>query len=658
MLADAKKGPKGSRAKVLLELRENQRQAALSPIAFSTSLANESSRQSTLSRTTAQSCPLLVQTCVQCYFSAVYPILPILHRDYVDRIVNNIDHSMEANCMILALCAFVIIQANMAVPSHLLPRPDLALRSNVEIGHYILDESIRLRGQIAYFEAPTHLSVLSSFLYYGCYFGLEKVNQAWAYLREATTLAVLLGMPVKEFYRSDPRDMEKKRALYWNLMLAERMQALHKHRPISLFATVDSPPLSNQDASDQLVATGFEMLTQLYGIFDDRLYSLWNNGPTSIIGMENSKWLTIVTDVQSQLVEAVPAYPQTTEEQAADLHVTQHWLRIMVWQISVRRQLVSGVAADSALSYYYPLEIARALTSVIPSYRAQALEVHGVGLIAKLFDVASCLIDVTLCAARAQATLTIDPGDYLRRFLILMSSLRGGGYRYLPLLLSRIANELPTMPLPQGLNLPQNVPASSSPFSPDIPAILPVDFAPGAGPSSMLSAQAGAQLPNAPNISQQMHSLNFAPPVSQAEDFSFYGPGTGPLVTYPSASARQSHPTTPRSYEATPNQHYTQPPSQSRAQPHVSGHPIQHSHSVNAGLQHETFQMQPPPPQPSQGYDPRYPMPDFPAASSGLPYQDQGGPLPGNGPQVMYQPPGGPSPSGRAEYAGWMKHET
>jgi hypothetical protein len=218
-----KKGPKGSRAKVLSELRESQRQSQMQAAGFPAefgfdvrTLANSSSRTPGLLTRP------LVESCLEFFFGNVYPTMSILDHQQVQEVAMNMEHSTEAYCVISALCAYVMIQANMTVPPNLLPRPEMAQLSNVSLGHILLEESTRVRKGFEYRENPTHLSVLTSWLYYGCYFGLGRDNTAWTYLREATTEAQILGMHDEDSYKSDPLDAPKRRALYWLLFVAER----------------------------------------------------------------------------------------------------------------------------------------------------------------------------------------------------------------------------------------------------------------------------------------------------------------------------------------------------------------------------------------------------------------------------------------------------
>lgn len=126
--------------------------------------------------------------------------------------------------------------------------------------------------------------------------------------------------------------------------------------------------------SDRPVASGLDLLINLYKPFDDTFFSLWNKVRTHA----NPTW---IAQLQSQLSEALPAYLECTEVQAVDLRITQQWLRTMVWQLSVSQGLVSTVAAESGMTFKYPIEVSRDLLSLTHQFSQQAMEVHGVGLV-------------------------------------------------------------------------------------------------------------------------------------------------------------------------------------------------------------------------------------------------------------------------------------
>jgi hypothetical protein len=124
--------------------------------------------------------------------------------------------------MVVALCAYVIIQANHEPPASVLQRPKMAHSLYDGIGHILLEESVRVRQGYDHCANPTHYSVLTSWFYSGCYFELMREDTAWTYLRDAITQAQLLGMHDEKTYKHDPLDISRKRVLYWLLFIAER----------------------------------------------------------------------------------------------------------------------------------------------------------------------------------------------------------------------------------------------------------------------------------------------------------------------------------------------------------------------------------------------------------------------------------------------------
>jgi hypothetical protein len=393
-----KKGPKGSRAKVLSELRENQRNAQLAA-GFPQDLSYDGR---TLSSTFARAQNLLpaglVESCLDFFFANVYPSEPVLHRQKAQEAAVNMERSTEAYCMIVALCAYVMIRANMKVPTNMLSRPEIAQMSNLTLGHALLEESVRVRNGYDYRENPTHMTVLTSWFYCGCYFGLARENTAWGYLREATTQAQLLGMHDEETYKHDPLDISRKRVLYWLLFIAERCvvsddlrdlrisctiadvldrtYALHKHRPITLYPTIH-PPSLDEVPSDRPIAAGLEVLITLYKSIDDTFVNLWNQVHTHA----NPAWFA---QIQTQLSEAVPAYLECTEAQAVEIRITQQWLKAIAWQLCVCQGVVSSVTNDSCMTFKYPIEISRDLLTMTHQFSQQAMEVHGAELVSLL----------------------------------------------------------------------------------------------------------------------------------------------------------------------------------------------------------------------------------------------------------------------------------
>lgn len=215
-----KKGPKGSRAKVLSELRENQRQSQLGTGQYDYVIARSISPP-TLARSPGLVSPDIVNACVEYFFNNLYPTLPILHRGRVRQTIMAMDQSIEAYCKMASLCAYVMFQPNMVLPPHGL-NGDFGQTSNLSLAHTLLDETVRVRKGYEFSENPTILTVYTSFFIFSCYFCLDRQNPAWVYLRQAMTLAHVMGLHEESTYKSDDIDNSRKRSLFWVLFITER----------------------------------------------------------------------------------------------------------------------------------------------------------------------------------------------------------------------------------------------------------------------------------------------------------------------------------------------------------------------------------------------------------------------------------------------------
>ncbi|KAF7535799.1 hypothetical protein G7054_g5076 [Neopestalotiopsis clavispora] len=86
--------------------------------------------------------------------------------------------------------------------------------------------------------------------------------------------------------------------------------------------------------------------------------------------------------------------PDPTSIQKADLMITQQWLRLIVWQSSFRQGLLSTGANDQSFHFSFPLSIARDTASILQSLPSRAVEVHGMGIFEKIFEIGTWCINV------------------------------------------------------------------------------------------------------------------------------------------------------------------------------------------------------------------------------------------------------------------------
>jgi len=213
-----RKGPKGSRAKVISELRQTHKKAELS---HSTSGSPPGSpRDTRMSGLLSQE---INEQCIDFFFVHIYPTMPVLTRDQMKQTSIDMEQSIEAYCLLCSLSAFMMIQPGMeqkpCQPGSRSPSPN----TNAALGISLMEEAIRVRKALDYVEAPSVATVITSFFLFGCCFGLNKHNTAWIHLREATALAQILGMQEENTYlRGDPVESSLKRRLFWLLFVTER----------------------------------------------------------------------------------------------------------------------------------------------------------------------------------------------------------------------------------------------------------------------------------------------------------------------------------------------------------------------------------------------------------------------------------------------------
>lgn len=537
-----KKGPKGSRGKIISGIRNTQKEADAPNIsaaaAADPSLTKEPSfdfNSPPNSPLNAQNVTLLsrqtIENSIDFYFSNMSTTAWILHRGaLMDMISSRLTTDPEVYCLTGSLCAFVMVQPGMnltvAPGSHYEGEPP---ESRYGYANMILDDVIRARKSINYVESPTLTAVQTSFFLFSCYFTLEKQNVCWFHLREASTLAHLMSMHEEQSYLvSDPVESMYKRRMYWLLLVTERAYAMERHKPLTLHPTIELPTTQGEQEADMI--SGFSYLISLFRCIDDEFMALWNKVKTQC----SATWLS---QLQQQFKDALPAELKTTESQTADVRVTMHWLRIMVWQLSITNGYLSSSSNDSSMTFKYPIEVATDLVHDIQNLSLDAMEVHGVGLIEKLFDIACTLTDVVACVPlEASNSPNGTPFDNLNNLLNLISRLRGGASRYLPLLLAKVSETLPSMAHPAPLELDpmqMSITQGYAGASDKLPTPEPAKYS-SIGSFGPEGFTFGSQYPlhPQPGVQQQLQSSSglmfdtYSPSIAETERTSYLTPST------------------------------------------------------------------------------------------------------------------------------------
>lgn len=442
-----KKGPKGSRAKVISELRETQRQTSLAAkVSSRLQGAPCSPSSSALSPTPGLLTSALVKSCVSFFFDNMYTQLPILERGIVEQQVLYMEHNRDSYCLMTSLCAFALMQPGMAMPSSEPYNLDQAPGANIIASQLLIDETLKVRKGYEYIDTVSLNALVTDFFLFGCYYGQELHDRAWYYLREASTMINLVGMHKEEYYMQlEATEASRRRRLFWLVYATERAYAISRHRPLTLQATISFPTVKD-DPSDPLAHQlgGYMMLMNLFRPFDDTFTNTWNKARGQVSTQ-------VANGLHKQLNELVQSY-LCQDSSFTDLHNNQSWLKSTVWQ------LTNSNGGNNEDVFQYPASMSRDLLMAMAAQfpPMQGMDLLNCGLIEKLLDVTYSLVEYLQMQPASRDPFTVGPREHLEQILSIIAMSRNGDHRFLGLLLAKVSDLIPRLTTPMLQNAPEN----------------------------------------------------------------------------------------------------------------------------------------------------------------------------------------------------------
>lgn len=174
----------------------------------------------------------------------------------------------------------------------------------------------------------------------------------------------------------------------------ERFYAITCQRPIVL------PPLKTifetDDTIPDPVTDGFIQIVRLFMHVDEEMVAKWLATFDSDQIIEPA-W---IIDKHRQLDAETAATGNNiaglSSMQQADLVITRHWLRMLVWQMAMSKCLLSSGSTEQSMSLLFPVGVSAQLRSLIGNMTKDAIEVHGSGIQQKLFELTDTIASVVL----------------------------------------------------------------------------------------------------------------------------------------------------------------------------------------------------------------------------------------------------------------------
>lgn len=262
---------------------------------------------------------------------------------------------------------------------------------------------------------------------------------------------------------------------------------------MTLQATIN-PPNPGDHPADLFMhhAPAFLRRIDLFRGFDEVHIPLWMK-----TRRECSESLLAALD--KQLQEVLPPYLNDTQAQLSEIQVNQQWLKHKAWESS----LANGSGNDSGLPYVR--DTTNELFQMVSHFPGN-LGLQGLGLLEHLLNVTCSLTEMLASQPAPRTPFAPNPHDQLRKILNIITVLRNGNHRFLPLLLSKVQSMLPSMASPMLQNAPEN-------------AACNIDIFDGFGNAGMAQYPAGDfdnkfAVPRLDDLGSDSSSTNGGPPSS------------------------------------------------------------------------------------------------------------------------------------------------
>jgi len=384
--------------------------------------------------------------------------MPILDRETIYASLHELHHSPTQYSLITSICAVIMMQTAMSLPIDREGFLDTSQQfDSVLTVDFFIKETYRAREFFDQVESPSLASVQTSFFLFFSLSQRGKDNSAWLHLRESITMLQLLNLHEEDSYTTmtDSCYATLSRRTFWLLFITEQAYALQRHLPLTLRRPIRLPIVA--DDQEATIIYGFLDSVNLFRNFGDGFMALWNSTERDHTRLVSPRPFI---KLQESLKDAIPNVRDRSEVQQADLLITRQWLKMIVWQLCLKKGMLSSNPIIDSMSFHYPIDIARDVTLVTRLLPLEAFQANGVGILGKIFDIGCSLADVLLVHPHIlhRSTVEIGPKDYLMDMVRILDMDIQGHAKYLVLLANR-ADECLGVRVPRPLSSGNGSPA-------------------------------------------------------------------------------------------------------------------------------------------------------------------------------------------------------
>ncbi|KAK2591816.1 hypothetical protein QQS21_010484 [Conoideocrella luteorostrata] len=409
-----KRGPKGPRPATCRKIKEGlsrwtQNQdspsSGLSAVAGSSPESASSNEVSVARGFAAPTCSRRLPVEAYCRYlgmfrDRLYPIWPVVDmNDLITKLIVDVD-DLESYALAAAVCAASIAQ--LRLPEHT-DCPEVPISS-----HQFAKDAEAIRELYDYRESHNLSSVLIPFFLHIYFANSSKLRTSAGYLRESIASVHWLGLDREDSYEVlelDERSLKLR--VFWILFISERTFCAQNCFPAVLVPIEEMPPYGETDSGFSSITHAFSSLTRLFSHLQKNIF-------------EPSSSRKVIMDPDKVATSQLALCAQTqcssfTEIQQVDIFVTRQWIRLLIWEYTMRHYKMSRESSNQAFSLLLPVSIARELLSLFPTVSAQSIHAHGYGMELKVYRMADSLLDILACApgSTRQGGMCVGMGDIL-----------------------------------------------------------------------------------------------------------------------------------------------------------------------------------------------------------------------------------------------------
>jgi hypothetical protein len=308
-----------------------------------------------------------LRTLILDYFDSHHTMTEILECDTVVDYLDKPPTSLRY-CMVMGIAAYQKVVGVVG--------PDG--KGALEIVETLLHEALRAHQISKVMEKICEEHLIGNFFIFAVYFNLQKFSTAWIYLREAITVAQILGFDNENSYALlSEYEALRRRLLFYVLFATERGVSLLTMFPVTLKDVIAYP---NTDPS--VKGHDVVQLARLFKIIDDFATLTETSRKQSDMDAES-----IVALLCKQLDDSKAlADNMHSDVHRADLLISAEWIRLLIC-----KSFLSAYSTESQVSIL--VSIADSIIRLGQQITKIKWRVHGVGMAMKLSEILTSMAD-------------------------------------------------------------------------------------------------------------------------------------------------------------------------------------------------------------------------------------------------------------------------